>query len=84
MPPETIEDIPKDPDLGMDIDYPEVPLELPTEVDPLYVEKPIDKYEPFRLQRGPPDPDRIIKRKWKPQPETQAEVRDCSIELTGE
>jgi hypothetical protein len=86
LPPETIEEIPKDPDLGMDIEYPEMNMEpgMPGEVDPLYVEKPIDKYEPFQLNRGPPDPDRLIKRKWKPQPQTQAEVRDCSIELSGE
>jgi hypothetical protein len=61
---------------------------LPSEVDPLYVEKPLGKYEPVRSNnvraRLGMDQDRIIKRKWKAEPQTQAEVRDCSIELSGE
>ena len=72
LPPETWEDIEKDPDLGMDMAYPEPMLGLPSEVDQLYVEKPIDKYEPSRFNlsrlRAAADQDRIIKRKWKPQP----------------
>lgn len=88
LPPETWEEIEKDPGLGMDESYPEPKLELPDLVDPLYVEKPIDKYEPSRMNlariRRDADSDRIIKRKWKAQPQTQAEVRDCSVELTGE
>jgi hypothetical protein len=57
-------------------------------IDPLYVEKPIGKYEPMRTNligaKRDADADRIIKRKWKAEPQTQAEIRDCSIELTGE
>ena len=91
LPPETLEEIEKDPDLGMDCYGPPTPrLELPDHVDQLFVEKPIGKYEPSqsnltRLRnRREADRDRVVKRKWKAEPQTQAEVRDCSIELTGE
>jgi hypothetical protein len=46
LPPETQEEIERDPDLGMDTRMPSPKLKLPTEVDLLYVEKPIDRYEP--------------------------------------
>lgn len=47
-------------------------LEVPSNVDLLYVEKPIDRYEPSqsnltRLRRDT-NQDRIIKRKWKAEP----------------
>jgi len=85
LPPETFEEIEKDPDLGMDIRIPSPKLEVPSQVDLLYVEKPIDRYEPTqsnltRLRnRREADQDRIVKRKWKAEPQTQAEVRDCSV-----
>jgi len=90
LPPETLEEIEKDPDLGMGGNMPSPRLQVPALVDPLYVEKPIGKYEPSqsnlaRLRhRREADQDRVVKRKWKAEPQTQAEVRDCSIELTGE
>lgn len=90
LPPETLEEIEKDPDLGMGTRIPSPKLQVPTQVDLLYVEKPIDRYEPSqsnltRLRhRREADQDRIVKRKWKAEPQTQAEVRDCSVELTGE
>jgi hypothetical protein len=91
MPPETWEEIAKDPNLGMDTEFPEPNMERLLNldgVDPLYVEKPIGKYEPMRSNtlrtRKDDNADRIIKRKWKAEPQTQAEVRDCSMELTGE
>lgn len=91
LPPETLEEIEKDPDLGMDMGGPPTPkLMLPDQVDPLFVEKPIGKYEPSqsnltRLRnKREADRDRVVKRKWKAEPQTQAEVRDCSVELTGE
>ena len=90
LPPLTFEEICTDPDLGMDNRIPSPKLGLPTQVDLLYVEKPIDRYEPTqsnltRLRnRREADQDRIVKRKWKAEPQTQAEVRDCSVELTGE
>ena len=72
MPPETWEEIAKDPNLGMDTEYPEPMMGLPEEVDQLYVEKPIDKYEPMRTNtlraKRDADADRIIKRKWKAEP----------------
>lgn len=46
LPPETLEEIEKDPDLGMDTRVPSPKLQVPSQVDPLYVEKPIDRYEP--------------------------------------
>ena len=46
LPPETLEEIEKDPDLGFEYSMPEPKMELPSQVDPLYVEKPIGKYEP--------------------------------------
>ena len=42
----TLEEIEKDPDLGMDVKAIEPSFEFAQEVDPLYVEKPIGKYEP--------------------------------------
>ena len=42
----TLEEIEKDPDLGMDIKVAEPGFEFVQDVDPLYVEKPIGKYEP--------------------------------------
>ena len=90
LPPETLEEIGADPDLGMDTRMPSPKLGVPSQVDLLYVEKPIDRYEPTqsnltRLRhRREADQDRIVKRKWKADPQTQAEVRDCSVELSGE
>lgn len=46
LPPETQEEIERDPDLGMDTRMPSPKLKLPNTVDQLYVEKPIDRYEP--------------------------------------
>ena len=46
LPPETLEEIEKDPDLGMDTRVPSPRLLVPPQVDLLYVEKPIGRYEP--------------------------------------
>lgn len=60
------------------------------DVDPLYVEKPIGKYEPtaHNLDRirakKQGDEKRIVKKKFKAEPQTQSEIRDCQIELSGE
>jgi hypothetical protein len=76
-PPMTIEEIENDPDLGMnDFKIDEPNLQLPPATDSLYVEKPIDKYEPNqqKLQRlrarHEPDENKIIKKKFKPEPTT--------------
>jgi len=60
------------------------------DVDPLYVEKPIGKYEPTALnldkirKKKQGDEKRIVKKKFKAEPQTQSEIRDCQIELSGE
>jgi hypothetical protein len=93
LPPESLEDIEKDPDLGMGGGPSTPKLLVPTTVDPLYVTKPLGKYEPSHAAAGPSqvrggrgqaDQERVVKRKWKAEPQTQAEVRDCGTELTGE
>jgi hypothetical protein len=75
LPPESLEEIEKDPDLGMTAGGPAAPrLQVPTQVDALYVEKPLGKYEPTqsnlaRLRtRREADQDRVVKRKWKAEP----------------
>ena len=91
MPAQTMEEVEADPDLGMnEFGLKEPHLGLPEQVDQLYVEKPIDKYEPNhqKLQRKrlhqEPDENKIIRKKFKSEPTTQAELRDCSEELTGD
>ena len=65
-------------------------FDLVTDVDHLYVEKPVGKYEPTNASltriRARKDQvvNRIVKKKFKAEPTTQQEVKDCSIELTGE
>ena len=65
------------------------PLPIPNQVDSLYVEKPIGEYEPYphfkaRKRFGGDQEYRIIKKKFKPEPTTQTEIRECAMELTGE
>jgi|LauGreDrversion4_2_1035121.scaffolds.fasta_scaffold06067_15 hypothetical protein len=91
-PPQTLEDYKNDVDLDLDggladLDPPNLPV--PTQVDPLYVEKPIGEYEPYphfksRKRFGGEQDTRIIKKKFKPEPTTQTELRECALELTGE
>lgn len=57
-------------------------------IDPLYVERPIDKYEPtvnYDKMRAKKESmvDKLVKRKFKPEPVTQTELKDCSTELSG-
>ena len=89
-PPMTLEEIKDDLDLGMDLQMAEPKFEFVQEVDPLYVEKPIGKYEPTatnldrtRARKQQAD-NRIVKKKFKAEPTTQNELRDCQVELTGE
>lgn len=61
-------------------------LELPMKVDPLFVTKPIEKYEPvieMQSQLFNPDPLQRIKKKFPAEPKSHAEIRDCAQELTG-
>ena len=86
----TLEEIKDDLDLGMELQMAEPKFEFVQDVDPLYVEKPIGKYEPtatnldrMRARKQQAD-NRIVKKKFKAEPTTQNELRDCQVELTGE
>lgn len=75
-PPQTLEEIEKDPDLGMNtVDF-EPKFDIEKDVDPLYVEKPIGKYEPsasnLERMRAKKDQtaDRILRKKFKLEPTT--------------
>jgi hypothetical protein len=100
-PPKTLEDHKNDLDLGLvgglaDLDPPLLPI--PTQVDSLYVEKPIGDYEPYphfkarkRFNASASTAEgmlvvenRIIKKKFKQEPASQTEIRECAVELTGE
>lgn len=94
-PPQTLEEYKNDVDLGLagglaDIDPPNLPI--PNQIDSLYVEKPIGNYEPYphfkaRKRLGAESglqENKIIKKKWKPDPTSQTEIRECAVELTGE
>ena len=73
-------------------------MPIPNQVDTLYVEKPIGDYEPYpqfkarkRFNANASTPgemlvveNRIIKKKFKAEPSTQTEIRECAVELTGE
>ena len=89
-PPQTFEEIKADVDLGMDWGLEPPALPVPSATDPLFVEKPIGKYEPASTVKraaektGVDGGERLVKKKWKAEPTTQAELRDCSAELTGE
>ncbi len=88
-PPMDLEEFKSDPDLGMKFGLEEPKIKLPTDVEPLYVEKPIGQYEPVHkqgtnIQTRRDEEVRIIRKKWKSEPTTQAELRDCSEELSGE
>jgi hypothetical protein len=77
-PPQSLEDYKNDIDLGLDggladMDPPHLPI--PNQVDSLYVEKPIGDYEPYphfkqRKRFGGDSENKIIKKKYKPEPTT--------------
>ena len=76
-PPLTKDEIENDPDMGLgSFDIPEPMLGLPDAKDPLYVEKPIFKYEPMQSNqmrknlRDDHNENKIIKKKFKPEPTT--------------
>jgi len=37
-----------------------------------------------QAEKGEKEENKIIKKKWKTEATTQAEMRDCQLELTGE
>lgn len=74
-PPETLKEIKNDVDLCLDNPLVPPKLSLPNEKYSLWVEKPIGNYEPYNLekkkkQRAELDVNRVIKKKWKPEPTT--------------
>jgi tRNA(Ile2) C34 agmatinyltransferase TiaS len=82
-PPMTLEEIEKDPDLGFDTRVAEPSFEFVQEVEPLFVEKPVGKYEPsaanldrMRAKKQSTD-NRLVKKKFKAEPLSQTEIRDC-------
>ena len=75
-PPRTLEEVKEDIDLGMSAPVAEPKFEFVQEVDPLYVEKPIGRYEPtasnldrMRARKQQAD-NRIVKKKFKAEPTT--------------
>ena len=88
QPPKTLEEIEKDVDLGMNYKVGVPKFEAYPDIDPLYVERPIAQYEPqynkdkMRAKQEQMS-DKLVKRKFKPEPTTQIEMKDCSVELTG-
>lgn len=86
--PQSVEEIEADPDIGLDdfsLTFNEPKLN--TDPMPLMVYKPIGKYEPIQgemhRQKLEFDENKLIKKKGKPEPTTQAEIMDCSEELDG-
>jgi len=60
---------------------------LPDAKDPLYVTKPIGRYEPMIsevVEHWKPDPDKVYKKIFPAEPSSQAEIRDVTAELNGE
>lgn len=89
QPPRTLEEIEKDLDLGMHYKVGEPKFDAYQEIDPLYVERPIAQYEPIYNKdkmRAKQElmSDKLVKRKFKPEPTTQNEIKDCATELTGQ
>lgn len=77
-PPQTLEDHKNDIDLGLEgglVDMDPPHLAIPSQVDSLYVEKPIGDYEPYpnfksRKRFGDGAENRLIKKKYKAEPTT--------------
>lgn len=87
--PRTLEEIEKDLDLDMHYEITAPKFEPYHGVEPLYVERPIAQYEPVYNKdkmRAKQElmSDKLVKRKFKPEPVTQNELKDCSTELSGQ
>ena len=73
--PKTLEEIEKDLDLGMDYDIGVPKFPAYQAVEPLYVERPIAQYEPIYNKdkmraKQEQMSDKLVKRKFKPEPVT--------------
>ena len=73
-----------------DFNLPEPDLGLPSANDPLSVDRPIGPYEPSKQTKAKqfaqhkPESTIVRKKKFQSEPKTQAEMKDCSEELSGE
>lgn len=68
-------------------ELPEPRLHIKEVKDPLYVEKPIGKYEPMsknNVQVFNPDPKKLIKKKFHSKPNSNAEDRDINLDLNSD
>jgi len=68
-------------------DLPSPRLELQKAVEPLWLERPMDGMAGAKGARGRApqhDENKLIKKKFKPKPSTQAEIRDCSMVLDAD
>lgn len=68
-------------------DLPSPRLELQKAVEPLWLERPMDGMAGAKGARGRApqhDENKLIKKKFKPKPTTQAEIRDCSMVLDAD
>ena len=80
--PKTVEEIEADPDIGLDdFKVTSTQLKLPKEHYPLVVDKPIGNYEPMQAdmlkrQKIEFNENKLIRKKGKLEPTTQAEIRD--------
>jgi hypothetical protein len=77
-------------DLGMETAYDALAsprLSAPKQTDPLWLARPMDGMEGARgggANKRQWDENKLIRKKFKPLPLTQAEIRDCSQELEPE
>lgn len=76
---------PNHPNLGMDRELDEPIPALPVATEGLWLQRPLDGSAPTGGGgRMPVDENRLIHKKFKPAPTTQAEVRDCEAELSSQ
>jgi hypothetical protein len=76
---------PNSTDIGIDRDVDEPMLPLPAATEGLWLQRPLDGSTPSGgANRIPIDENRLITKKFKPAPTTQAEVRDCEAELSSQ
>lgn len=71
-------------DLGMDKGLDEPDLPIPAATEGLYLQNAVNGDQSNPRQRIPLDENKLIAKKFRPSPGTQAEFRDCDTELTSE
>ena len=71
--------------MASDVDLGEPNITVPNQRDPLWVNKPLGKYEPIgevKNEQFKPDPNKPGKKKFSPHPASHAEERDVHLELS--